>query len=82
MSKPIERKANLHAQHEVGHYSNTEDKAARELAMSIHVSESTSCVVSWNAQQRGEDFFNENGLIATLDEIARLDKLKLPGAWY
>ena len=78
----MERKADLHTQHQVGHYSNTEDKAARELAMAIHVSESTSCVVSWDAQQRGQDYFNDHGLGATLDEIQRLKPLHLPDAWY
>jgi hypothetical protein len=77
-----ERKANLRTLHDVGHYSGVEDKAARELAMAIHVSESTSCAVSWEAQQRGQDYFNEHGLAATLDEIFRLEPLKLPDAWY
>lgn len=77
------RKADLHKQyHGPGHCDNTEDKAARELSMAIHVSESTSCVVSWNAQQRAQDYFNEHGLGPTLDEILRLKPLKLAGAWY
>jgi hypothetical protein len=75
-------KADLHTLHQPGHYPNVEDKAARELAMAIHVSESTSCVVSWEAQQRGQDYFNEHGLGKTLDEIFRLAPLKLPDAWY
>ena len=76
------RKADLHKQPDAGHYPNVEDKAARELSMAIHVSESTHCVVSWEAQKRAQDYFNEHGLGATLDEIARLEPLKLPGAWY
>jgi hypothetical protein len=75
-------KADLHKQHQIGHYPNVEDSAARDLAMAIHVSESEHCVVSWEAQQRGQDYFNEHGLAATIDEINRLKPLRLPNAYY
>ena len=81
-TQSMKRKADLHKQHDAGHYPNTEDKAARELAMAIHVSEDVHCVVSWSAQERAQDFFNEHGLAATLDEITRLKPLRLPGAYY
>ena len=76
------RKADLHTQHDVGHDPNTEDSAALDLSMAIHVSESTNSIVSWDAQQRAQDYFNEHGLADTLDEILRLAPLKLPGAYY
>jgi hypothetical protein len=77
------RQADLHKQHHgPGHYDNTEDKAARELSLAIHVSESTSCVVSWEAQKKAQDYFNEHGLGSTLDEIQRLRPLKLADSWY
>jgi len=68
------RKADLRTLHPAGHYPSTEDRAALQLAQAIHFSESDHCVVSWEAQERAEEFFNAHGLAATLDEIARLTK--------
>jgi hypothetical protein len=53
-----------------------------QLAMAIHVSESTDCAVSWDAQERAQDYYNEHGLGLTLDEIERLKPLRLPDAYY
>ena len=74
------RKADLRTLREPGTYLNVEDKAALRLARAIHAAESTDCSTSWSAQERAEAFFNEHGLIATLDECERLEKLRLPGA--
>lgn len=74
------RKADLHTQHQVGHEPNTEDSAALDLSRAIHASESESCVTSWDAQARAQSYFNERGLIATLDETLRLKALRLPNA--
>ena len=76
----MERKADLRTLREPGSYPNVEDKAARQLARAIHAAESTSCVTSWSAQERAQDFFNEHGLSATLDEIFKLEALRLPDA--
>ena len=70
-----ERKADLHKLHPAGHYPGVEDRAALRLARAIHYSESRHCSVSWSAQQRAEEFFNEHGLSATLDECERLEGL-------
>ena len=43
----------------------------------MHYAESTHCVVSWSAQERAMNFFNERGLGATLDECERLEGLRL-----
>lgn len=73
-------KANLRTLRPVGTYPSVEDKAALQLARAIHAAESTHCVTSWSAQERAQDYFNEHGLAATLDEIQRLEALRLPGA--
>lgn len=74
------RKADLHKLHPVGSYPNTEDRCALRLARAIHASEDTHCVTSWSAQERAQDYYNEHGLAASLDECARLEALRLPGA--
>lgn len=68
-----ERKADLKTLRPVGSYPGVEDRAALELARAIHRSESDAVSVSWSAQQRAQDFFNEHGLVATLDECERLE---------
>ena len=73
-------KADLHTLRQPGSYPGVEDHAALELARAIHAAEDTFCVTSWSAQVRAETFYNENGLAATLDEITRLEKLRLPDA--
>lgn len=69
------RKADLRKLHPPGHYPGVEDKAALQLARAIHYAESDGCAISWSAQERAMNFFNEHGLAATLDEIFRLEKL-------
>ena len=66
-------KADLRTLHPAGHYPCIEDRAALQLAEAIHYSESDHCVVSWEAQELAEEFFNSKGLAATLDEINRLE---------
>ena len=70
-------KADLRTLRAPGSYPGVEDKAALHLARAIHRSESTHCATSWSAQERAQDYFNEHGLGATLDEIFRLRKLQL-----
>jgi len=77
--KPF-RKADLRKLHPAGHYPGVEDRAALRLARAIHAAESTHCSISWSAQERAQDFFNEHGLASTLDECERLEALRLPGA--
>lgn len=74
------RKADLRTLHPAGSYPNTEDRAALRLARAIHAAEDTHCVTSWSAQERAQDYFNEHGLSATLDECERLEALRLPDA--
>jgi hypothetical protein len=74
------RKADLRTLHPAGSYPNTEDRAALRLARAKHASEDTHCVTSWEAQEWAMDYFNEHGLIATLDECERLEALRLPDA--
>lgn len=74
------RKADLRKMHPAGSYPGVEDHAALDLAMAIHRSESTHCVVSWDAQERAQDYFNTHGLAATLDEIVRLQGCEIEGA--
>jgi hypothetical protein len=61
-----------------GDYPGVEEKAARDLARAIHWSESTDCSISWSAQERAMNFYNQHGFAATLDEMFRLRKLALP----
>ena len=74
------RKADLHTLRQPGTYLGVEDSAALRLARAIHYAEDTHCVTSWSAQERAQDYFNEHGLGATLDECERLEQLRLPGA--
>jgi hypothetical protein len=46
-------KADLHKQHQIGHYPNVEDSAARDLAMAIHVSESPSSAARTTSMSTG-----------------------------
>jgi len=70
------RKADLRKLHPSGHYPGVEDKAAMQLATAMHEAESDDVAVSWSAQERAQDYFNEHGLAATLDEMFRLQKLR------
>ena len=74
------RKADLRTLHPAGSYPNTEDSCALRLARAIHAAESTSCVTSWSAQERAEDYYNAHGLARALDECERLEALRLPDA--
>jgi hypothetical protein len=58
----------------------TDERAVLDLARAIHRAESTGCAVSWSAQERAAAYFNEHGLIGTLDEMFRLEERALPGA--
>ena len=75
-----ERKADLRTLHQPGTYLGTEDRAALDLACAMHRAESTdrSIDASWSAQERAQNYFNEHGLAATLDEMFRLRALALP----
>lgn len=68
------RKANLRTLHQPGHCPGVEDSAALDLARAIHRAESPRLVTSWSAQERAQKFVNSHGLLAALDEIARLEK--------
>lgn len=46
---------------------------ARKLARVIHAAESDDCVTSWSAQERAMNYFNEHGMLKTMDELLRLD---------
>ena len=48
------------------------NKLILELACEIHYSESNSCSVSWEAQERAMNYFNENGFEKTLDYMIDL----------
>lgn len=73
VKRPIlPRKADLRTLRESGTYLGTEDKAALALARAIHASESSDVSISWSAQERAQEFFNQHGLEKTLDEIVRL----------
>ena len=74
------RKANLRKLHPTGHDPNVEDKAAMKLARAIHCSESTGSAVSWSAQERAQDYFNTNGLGATLVEAQRFEGMRIEDA--
>jgi hypothetical protein len=74
------RKADLRTLRAPGSYPGVEDHAALDLARAIHAAESTHCVTSWSAQERAQDYFNEHGLGAALDECERLEALRLPNA--
>ena len=74
------RKADLHTLQQPGSYLSTEDSCALRLARAIHGAESTSCVTSWSAQVRAENFYNTFGMSASLDECVRLENLRLPDA--
>jgi hypothetical protein len=80
-SREVDRRlaegADLRKLHPAGHYPNVADKAALRLARAIHYAESTHCATSWSAQERAQEFFNANGLAATLDECERLEALRL-----
>lgn len=75
-----DRKADLRTLRAPGSYPGVEDGAALRLARAIHAAEDTHCVTSWSAQERAMDYFNANGLAATLDECERLEALRLPDA--
>lgn len=68
-----------HALSTVSH-PGTDERAVLDLARAIHRAESTGCAVSWSAQERAAAYFNEHGLIGTLDEMFRLEALALPNA--
>ena len=64
----------------VGGVPLPEERAVLRLARAIHAAESTFCATSWSAQERAGEYFNANGLGATLDEATRLEALRLPSA--
>ena len=80
--KPVDlrKPADLRTLRKPGTYLGVEDCAASRLARAIHGAESTDCCTSWSAQERVQDFYNEHGLSATLDEADRLEQLRLPDA--
>lgn len=74
------RKADLSKLKPAGTYLTTEESAAHRLARAIHAAESASCVTSWSAQERAQEFYNEHGLAPTLNECERLELLRRPDA--
>jgi hypothetical protein len=72
------RKVNLATLGVPGTTPDHEERAARRLARAMHWSESTDVAISWSAQERAQDFYNANGLAATLNEARRLEALALP----
>ena len=59
--------------HEPGTYLGTDERAVHTLATAYQKAEDPEYVsVSWANQVRAAEFFNANGLIATLDEVVRV----------
>ena len=56
----------------VGQVPGPEVRAVLELASALHRSRSSDCAVSWGAQEEAREFFNKNGLAATLTRIFEL----------
>ena len=57
---------------EVGTVPGPEVRVVHELAGAFHREVSTSCSVSWDAQERARAYINEHGFAAALDELLRL----------
>jgi len=66
---------NLRILRQAGHRPNFEEVIALRLATAMHFAESDDCVVSWEAQERAETFFNEQGASAAISEILRCQAL-------
>ena len=64
----------------VGTRPDPATRAILRLAMAYHRAESATCSVSWRAQERALDFFNDNGLGATLDRAEHFEARARPDA--
>lgn len=58
---------------EVGDVPGPDVRAVLRLACAIHHAESTDVSISWAAQERAREFFNEHGLARTLDRATELE---------
>ncbi len=58
---------------EVGDVPGPDVRAVLRLARAIHRTESTNVSISWPAQERAREFFNEHGLARTLDRATELE---------
>lgn len=59
--------------HEIGEVPLPEERAVLRLSSCIEASKDPDyCVVSWASQVEAAQYFNENGLGATLDRIVEL----------
>jgi predicted GNAT family N-acyltransferase len=75
VERMMDRKVDLSALPQAGTYPDTDEKLVLELAIAIHYNESDGAAVSWSAQVRAQDFYNEHGLAKSLDELFRLQAL-------
>ena len=63
-----------------GDYPGPEEKLVLQLAEAIHASVSTDCAVSWAAQERARELFNEHGFVEALNLLFEFQARRLPGA--
>jgi hypothetical protein len=58
---------------------DTDERVVLELASAMHHAETDNVAVSWKAQERAAQFFNQHGLARALDEKFRLEAMPVCG---